>query len=85
MLTDAQLIAAGKVYLDVVCAGGRLSEGLAETRAALAARPAPVATQMQMLDHLESLKTDPVVLAQLRDAPLVEPFYACVAHEFNVR
>lgn len=28
----------------------------------------PVATQMQMLDHLESLKTDPATLATLRAA-----------------
>lgn len=33
-----------------------------------AARPGPVATQMQMLDHLESLKTDPAVLAKLHAA-----------------
>lgn len=35
---------------------------------ALAAGRKPVATQMQMLDHLENLKTDPATLAQLRAA-----------------
>lgn len=60
-------------------AGGPLAEMMDEVLAgkparllasveALAAARRPVATQMQVLDHVESIKTDPTTLAQLRAA-----------------
>lgn len=54
----------------------RTADAIAALRAALAQPAAsgePGATHMQMMDHLESLKTDPATLARLRAAATAHP------------
>lgn len=76
MTTTPNLREAAQAALEVLSYRGdyrnpkrhdKRRKAIEDLRAALA-EPGPVATQMQMLDHLKSIKTDPATLAQLRAA-----------------